>query len=354
MKGFRIGLADRPMTRSLCLVASCGLGLALAACTSSGGTSPPTCGPPANAFCGTFSAFHVDDAAPHGIVYNPSGALQGLWYTNATTNHTSGVVQFLLDSGRTKLYRTPSSGAKPGSINIAPDSSLWFTETDTDKVATIGASRRIVEYAIPTANSKPLDITRGPDGAMWFTESAAGKIGRAAADGTVTEYTVGSDATEPTALITGPDKAIWFTEVGAGQIGRLTMRGTVRHFTAGPGHLSGVMTIAKDNALWFNKDTTVTRMTMSGALTEFALPSGVFATGAIFGSSRGGVYLGAIKRNGIGAIVSVSSTGATHEYDLPQEHLLPIELAQAPSGAFWMTVSSFKHGVSPSTVFELR
>jgi hypothetical protein len=93
---------------------------------------------------------------------------------------------------------------------------------------------------------------------------------------------------------------------------------------------------------------------MTLALTDFLLPSGVFATGAIFGSSRGGVYLGAIKRNGVGAIVSVSPSGATHEYDLPQEYLLPIELAQTGSGAFWMTVSSFKHGVSPSTVFELR
>lgn len=123
--------------------------------------------------------------------------------------------------------------------------------------------------------------------------------------------------------ITGPDKAIWFTEVGAGRIGRLTMQGAVRHFNAGPGRLSGVMTIAKDNALWFNKDTTVTRMTMRGARTECALQSGVFATGAIFGSSHGGIYLGAIKRSGVGAIVSLSPSGATHEYDLPQEYLLP-------------------------------
>jgi streptogramin lyase len=324
------------------LVASCGLGLALAALTSSGGVARPSS-----------SAFSVDNAAPHGIVYNPSGALKGLWYTNATTNHTSAVVEFLVDSGRTKQYPTPTSGAMPGSINIAPDSSLWFTETATDKVATIGASRRIVEYAIPTANSKPLDITRGPDGAMWFTESAVGKIGRAAADGTITEYTVGSAATEPTSLITGPDGAIWFTEVGAGQIGRLTMQGSIRHFNAGPGRLSGGLTIAKDHALWFNKNTAVTRMTATGALTDFPLPSGVFATGGIFGSSRGGVYLGAIKRNGVGAIVSESPSGTTSEYDLPKKHLLPIELAQAASGAFWMTVSSFKQGVSPSTVFEL-
>ena len=340
--------------RRLRLVA-CALGLAFAACSgTANGIASSNCGPSSKAPCGTFGAFSVDDASPHGIVYNPNGTLRGLWYTNATTKDTSGVVRFILDFGKTKQYRTPTRGAKPGSINFAPDSSLWFTETAANKMATIGASRTITEYTIPTTNSKPLDITRGPDGAMWFTESAAGKIGRIATDGTITEYTVGSKATQPTAVITGPDKALWFTEVGTGQIGRLTTGGSIRHFNAGPGRLSGVLTVAKDNALWFNKNATVTRMTTTGALTEFPLPSGVFRTGAIFGSSSGGVYLGAIKRDGTGAIVSVSPEGTLHEYDLPQRYLLPIEMAQTTSGNFWMTVVAFKRGVSESTIFVLK
>ena len=344
--------------RGLALVVLSVLGLELAGCASNATSSiapAPACGPSTGQFCGAFKAFAVTDtAAPHGIVYNPSGALQGLWYDNATTDVSSGVLQFLLPAGENKAYKTPTSGAMPASINIASDFSIWFTETVANKVATINASRTIVEFAVPTPNSQPLDITRGPDGVMWFTESAAGKIGRIASDGTVTEFVIGNAASQPTAVITGADGALWFTEVGAGVIGRLTTQGSLTTFDAGPGHMSGDITDGTDGAVLFNKDSSVTRMTTAGVRTEFALPSGIFETGAIFGSRNGGVYLGAIKTNGVGAIVSVSPTGATQEFDLPQNNLLPIEMAQTADGSFWMTVSSIKAGVSPSVIFELQ
>ena len=332
------------------------VGLELAGCSSSGGTGiAPACGPSTGTFCGTFSAIAVGDAVPHGIVYNPSGPLQGLWYDNATTDTTYGVTQFLLGKSGTSSYPTshPPAQSRPPSI-LRLDFSIWFTETNAGQVVTIGGSRTIVEYSIPTPNSRPLDITQGPDGAMWFTESAVGKIGRIASNGSITEYTVGNTASEPAAVITGPDGALWFTEIGTGRIGHLTTQGSLTDFDAGPGQMSGDITVATDNALWFNKESSVTRMTTTGALTEFALPSGVVQTGAIFGSRNGGVFLGAIKGNGTGAIVSVTPGGATQEYDLPLKHLLPIEMAQASNGAFWMTVSPFAPGVSSSIIFELQ
>jgi virginiamycin B lyase len=189
---------------------------------------------------------------------------------------------------------------------------------------------------------------------MWFVESGAGKLGRIASDGTITEFTVGTAATMPTAVITGPDGALWFTEVGTGKIGRMTTSGSLTEFDAGSGQMTGDITVATDNALWFNKNSSVTRMTTAGALTDFPLPGGVVHTGAIFGSRNGGVYLGALKGSGVGGIISVSPTGATQEYDLPQRYLLPIELAQTADGAFWMTVESFSPGVSASVLFQLQ
>jgi virginiamycin B lyase len=332
------------------------MALVVTGCSSGSGTSttPAACTPSPATICGNFTAVPVKDAAPYGIVYNPSGALTGLWFTNATLTSASAVVSFLPGTNTTIAYGTPTSGSDPGSINIAPDATLWFTETQSSKIATIDASLAVREYEVPTKNSRPLDITRGPDGAMWFAESASGKIGRITAKGSIEEFVAGSPSSEPTALITGSDRALWFTEDGVDRIGRMTTLGAVRDYPVGPEPLSGDITDSTDGALWFPQSTKVSRLTVDGKLTKFDLPSGVFSTGCIFGAKLGGVYVGVIKRNGTGAIVRVSDTGATTEFDLPQPDLLPIEMAQTSDGTFWMTVAPYKHGVSRSVLYELQ
>ncbi len=317
------------------------------------GAVQPGCAPSTTTICGIFTAYSVTQRVPHGIVFNPHGKITGLWFTNRTTDDTSGIVNFLPKTGEAQQYRSPATGSEPGSINYAPDYSLWFTESRANKVATIGSARVITEFDIPTSHSGPFDITRGPDGNMWFTEMTAGKIGTVARNGAIKEYVVGA-GTQPVDIITGPDGALWFTEVGVKRIGRLTTSGGLRQFPAGSQRLSGGLTVATDNALWFGQESQVGRMTTSGKLTEFALPSGTFMTGAVFGGKGGGVLIGAIKRNGQGALIGVSPTGPMREYDLPQKFLMPIEMAQTADGAYWMSVQSTKEGASVSTLYNLR
>jgi virginiamycin B lyase len=313
----------------------------------------PGCIPSTGKICGTFTVYPVAEEIPHGIVFNPHGKITGLWYTNRTTDATSGVVKFLPATGNAMQYPTSTSGSEPGSINYAPDYSLWFTESRANKVGTIGPARVIRDFDIPTPRSGPFDITRGPDGNMWFTEMAAGKIGTVASGGAIKEYAVGS-GTQPVDIITGSDGALWFTEAGVKRIGRLTTVGALRQFPAGSQRLSGGLTIAKDDALWFGQESQVGRMTAGGKLTEFDLPIGTYMTGAVFGGKGGGVLIGVIKRNGQGALVAVGPTGTTREFDLPQKYLLPIEMAQTADGAYWMSVESFRKGVSVSRIYNLR
>jgi len=304
------------------------------------------------AICGTIRAFPVQEAHPHGIVYNPEGPLKGLWFDNATTDNTSGVVEFDTRTGATKRYLTPTPGSQPGSINIAADHTIWFTESVANKLAKITFARTIEEYPVPTKGAFPLDITRGPDGAMWFVECKAGKIGRIAPNGTIKEFRTGDAASRPTALITGPDKAIWFTEVGTNRIGRLTTTGSVSHFSGGPGQMTGDITTAIDDSFWFGKKTAMTRMTTTGALTEYKIPNAI-DTGSIFGSRTGGVYVGVMHKDGTGSVTSVSADGKLMEFDLPQKNLMPVEFAQTADGAFWMAVQSFDAKASPSQLFNL-
>ena len=312
-------------------------------------TEPACAGTPS----ARFTNYPVPYASPYGIVYDDAGPLKGIWFTNATLDAKSGAVEFLYKIGKTTLHATPTAAAKPGSINFVPGSNLlWFTETNTNKIARIDPSRKITEYAIPTAGSKPLDIQHGPDGAMWFTESAVGKIGRIDSTGTITEYAVGAATDAPTALI-AQSGALWFTEVGSGRIGRLTTSGEVSHFATGSGQLTGDMTNTSDGSLWAPKSTSVVRLKTDGTLTEFPLPAGVVKTGAIFGR-KDGVFIGAIKANGQGAILSVSNTGRVQEYYLPRKYLLPIEMALDPDGGFFMTVSSIPPGHSVSMIWRLQ
>jgi virginiamycin B lyase len=262
------------------------------------------------------------------------------------------VVEFDTSDGSQRTYVTTTRGSQPGSINVAANHSIWFTESAANKVATVTLARKLLEYPVPTRRSFPLDITRGSDGAMWFVEEAAGKIGRIAPNGTVKEFVVGGRSSHPTALITGPDKAIWFTEVGTNKIGRLTTTGKVSHFSAGAGAMTGDITTAVDDSFWFGKHDAVTRMTTTGALTEYKLPDAI-NTGSIFGSRNGGVFIGVMHRDGTGSVTRVSADGTLRQFDLPQKHLMPAEFAQTADGAFWMAVDSFDPHASQAQLFNL-
>ncbi|MBY0546580.1 MAG: hypothetical protein K2W95_04770 [Candidatus Obscuribacterales bacterium] len=300
-----------------------------------------------------FTQYPVPYASPYGIVYHDTGPLKGIWFTNTTLDAKSGAVEFLYKTGKTTFHATPSAASQPGSINLVPGrDSLWFTQTSTNKIARIDSSRKITEYTIPTPGSKPLDIQHGTDGAMWFTESAAGKIGRIDSTGKITEYAVGAANDTPTALI-AQSGAIWFTEVGSSRIGRLTTSGEVRHFATGKGRLTGDLTNTSDGSLWAPTNTSVVRLKTDGTLSEFPLPAGVVKTGAIFGR-KDGVFVGAIKANGQGAILAVSTTGRVQEYNLPCKFLLPIEMAVDPDGGVFMTVESIPPGHSVSMVWRLQ
>lgn len=302
---------------------------------------------------GKFTSYPVSQASPHGIVYFGAGPLKGVWFTNSTHDVKSGAVEFSSKGAKTIFHATPTAAAVAGSINFySGKEPLWFTETGANKIARIDSSRKITEFAIPTAGSKPFDIQHGPDdNCMWFTESGAGKIGRIDSNGKITEFTVGKADDAPTSLM-AQDGVIWFTEVGSGQIGRLTTSGEVKHFPAGKGRLTGDITNSNDGALWAPKLSSVVRLKTDGTLDEFPLPN-VVNTGAIFGHDDG-VYIGAIKADGQGAILSIDGSGKVHEYNLPRKYLMPAAMAIDPNGGFFMTVSSSRPGQSVSMIWRLQ
>jgi virginiamycin B lyase len=172
-------------------------------------------------------------------------------------------------------------GAEPASITTGPDGALWFAESGADKIGRIVMNGAITEFPLPGINkihADPEGISPGADGGIWFGEVLAYNVGRIdARSHGITEFPLpgGGGTIVFSAIALGPDGALWFPLPGL--IGRMTTNGMFDHFPAafvGAGGREGIAR-GPDEALWFTESRAnkIGRMTTSGELTEFLLPT---------------------------------------------------------------------------------
>jgi virginiamycin B lyase len=161
----------------------------------------------------------------------------------------------------------------------------------------------INEFAIPTANSQPDGITKGPDGNIWFTEAFSGKIGRITTTGIITEFSASAGFLY--SITAGPDGNLWFTDSN-NAVGRITTSGEVTLFPVptASGGLYGI-TAGPDGNLWFaeNGVNKIGRITTTGVVTEFPLPAGGGPYGITAGSD-GNLWFTGCGGGGIGQITT--------------------------------------------------
>jgi streptogramin lyase len=121
---------------------------------------------------------------------------------------------------------------------------------------------------------------------------------------------------------------------GQSGVGRITTSGTVSGFATSTG--VGVRGIAtgSDGALWFGEGNKIARITTSGALTEFALPT--TSTGNLCGVAAGpdGAVWFAEQ---IGKIGRITTSETITEYPLPADAGYPFAITAGPDGAMWFT-----------------
>ncbi|MGQ0682300.1 Vgb family protein [Bradyrhizobium sp.] len=218
---------------------------------------------------------------PSAITRGPDGAL---WFTEA-----AGRIGRIATDGAITEFPIKGGGILHA-ITTGPDGALWFTDFTSKKIGRIPATAtaqrlQFVEFAIP-GPAGPLSITRGTDGALWFTD-AGGKIVRMTSEGTATEFTIPTKNSGPEGITTGPDGALWFTESLSGKIGRITIDGKISEFALpDPDAQPLGITTGPDGALWFTEASCVRkrasrcvignkigRITTTGVITEFAIPS---------------------------------------------------------------------------------
>jgi virginiamycin B lyase len=255
-------------------------------------------------------------------------------------------------TGTVTEFDIPTSASAPAGIVSGPDGNLWFTENLGNKIGRLTTAGAITEYPLPWTLEAPGDITVGPDGALWFT-TGVWSIGRITTNGTITEYPVPADSSAllegMAGIASGPDGNLWYTKESASEIGRITTAGVVTEFTVpttvpdssiiGPFSGSHGIVSGPDGNLWFTETVRnkIGRITPSGVITEFALPTSDGDPHGIAAGPDGNLWFTESWGNRIGKI---TADGTITEFALPTDAVAPSGIATGPDGNLWFTASS--------------
>jgi streptogramin lyase len=235
-------------------------------------------------------------------------------------------------------YATPDS--RPRGVSRFLRMALVALALPALAAVRVAGAQTITEYRVPTPNCVPLDITAGPDGNLWFTEYAARTIGRITPDAVITEFPVhGAAVVEPYGIAAGSDGNLWFTlglDAGAAAIGRITPNGVVSQYALANGSEPAGIAAGPDGALWFvlPGSNSIGRITTSGALSTFPVPTGSSGLTGISAGPDGNLWFTELDANQIGRI---TPAGLITEFPIPTAGSQPDEINAGPDGNVWFT-----------------
>lgn len=142
----------------------------------------------------------------------------------------------------------------------------------------------------------------GADGAIWFTNGNS--IIRLTPEGTTTQFWPAATRGRPQAIVTGLNSDLWFS-VFAGGVGRITLSGEISE-SAVPADVSAGYGIAvgPDGDIWFTEPgrNTIGRLSASGTFVEYHIPTAdshpygiaVAADGSVWFTERNAAKIGRI------------------------------------------------------------
>ncbi|HEY8315174.1 MAG TPA: hypothetical protein VIG51_13515 [Candidatus Baltobacteraceae bacterium] len=165
----------------------------------------------------------------------------------------------------------------------AANGALWLT-ADTP------TSRGLTGYLITTKTGCSSirftvaigSIGKGPDGAIYvatdpqLNPSTPSEILRVDSNnGAVTQTFALPLHSRVTSLTAGPDGALWFTDAGLNSIGRLSLSGAVTYYAIPTADSAPGGIVSSGSALWFTESQAnkIGRVTTTGTITEFVVPT---------------------------------------------------------------------------------
>ncbi|QFZ19578.1 Vgb family protein [Saccharothrix syringae] len=269
-------------------------------------------------------------------------------------------------------------GTFPRFPTVAPDGTVWCSESSGEAIARIGTDGSVSHVRIPGSSNSPADVVHGPDGLIWFVgfqvigritadqqlegwedrriglpkamasgpdgalwytnEKEPPTISRITPTGSITHHPIQTTGSSPTmpGITTGPDGALWFIETsffpeGPRGIGRMTTGGEYRRWAlsdamTGPSRI----TAGPDDALWFTTDRAIGRITVDGTISDFPIPPGTRPFDITFGLD--GALWFTTDQGSIGRLTT-SGQMTLHPIDGAEQL---IGLASAQDGSLWI------------------
>lgn len=180
-------------------------------------------------------------------------------------------------------------------ITSGRDGNVWFVDVGATTVDRVTPAGVITEFPVPGTGAGPEGIVGAPNGSIWMVAPVESQLRIASRSrttdlilkissrGIVTRFPL-AGAVDPDGITWGPDGNIWFTELAVGKVGRMTPSGHVTEFslpTSGrragwqsPSSPKGIVT-GPDHNLWIveyvGPGSAIARMTTAGHVTEFPL-----------------------------------------------------------------------------------
>jgi virginiamycin B lyase len=224
----------------------------------------------------------------------------------------------------------------PTSVAAAPDGSIWFT---IDFGEGVGLVRDGKVQRVPKAggrNVEPIGLGVDATGAAWVTDPSKIAVARVTAEGEMKSFPLGTPVARLARLAVAPDGAVWFAESTAFSITRLKDGKLDRHeFKSLRGGPYGVA-VAADGTVWatLQSGNQLLRITPSGEMTEYDLPTPSAAPTDVAVDRQGGVWVVEFSANKIARFVD----GKFTEYPLPKDKAAPSGIAVAADGSVWFGV----------------
>ena len=249
-------------------------------------------------------------------------------------------------AGEVTVFSLPPVGYLTGRIVAGPDGNIWYGTEFVGKIGRITPSGAITEF--PLSMDSVSALASGPDGNVWFSGSG-GVIGRITPSGDIKKFQLSEGAS---AITAGPDGNLWFVQVAANKIGRMTTSGRLTMFTVPTANAQPFnITTGPDGNLWFieiNADK-IGRISPAGIITEFSIPwpgcgpYGVIEPVGITAGPDGNLWFTEHACDKIGRITP-TGTFLT-ELATPSAVSGPQHIAASPDGLLWFTESLNKIGV---------
>jgi len=242
------------------------------------------------------------------------------------------------------IRRSVPRGAVAG-IFLALASLLATAAPTTVSAAPAAAPRSVRRFPIPTAGARPYRIATGLDGSLWFTESDGNKVGRITTDGTISEFPVPFADTGPRGITVGPDGALWFTQYTGDLIGRIDDTGAIEEFGIPDGFaLASGIAAAPDGTIWFTESSENSQLGILfpplGYTEEIPLQQNS-APMFIAAGPDGAMWFTLEGTDQIGR-VDIATRVVTY-YDIPTPNALPWDITAGPDGAMWFTELAGRH-----------